>query len=141
MRVVSVAYLALARDVSSPLAGSDASEARLWPVEEAVRLRLAFDHHQILVDALERARAKLEYSGLATRLVAEPFTIGELRRVYEAVWAVRLHPANFRRKVLATPGLVVPTGKMASTGRGRTELYRAGPSSQLHPPLLRPAMR
>ena len=55
-RVVSVAYLAIAPDLPIPAAGSDASGARWAPVEE-VRATLAFDHTQILADAVERARA------------------------------------------------------------------------------------
>src|SRR4029453_3270317 len=99
---------------------------------------LAFDHRRILDDAIERARAKLEYTSLATTLLPEPFTIGDLRRVYESVWGVDLHPANFRRKVLATPGFVEPTGERGSTGRGWTELYARGTTAHLHPALLRP---
>jgi ADP-ribose pyrophosphatase len=139
MRTVSVAYLALVADVGEPKGGDDAAEAWLWPVAgiEQGRPRLAFDHAQIIRDAVERARSKLEYTSLATSLLPEPFTIGDLRRVYEAVWGVRLHPANFRRKVLATPGFVVPTGQRVSTGRGWTELYRRGATTTLHPALLR----
>jgi 8-oxo-dGTP diphosphatase len=139
MRIVSVAYLALLADLAPPVAGDDAAEARLWPVAGLARHRpaLAFDHGRIITDAVERARAKLEYTSLATSLIPEPFTIGDLRRVYEAVWGMRLHPANFRRKVLATPGFVVPTGELAPTGRGWSELYRRTATTALHPALSR----
>jgi len=140
MRVVSVAYLALVADLPGPTAGTDAAEAKLWSWAEldAGRPPLAFDHRHILHDAVERARAKLEYTSLATTLVLEPFTIGDLRRVYEAVWGVELHAANFRRKVLATPGFVEPTGDRTPTGRGWAELFTRGSTAQLHPALLRP---
>jgi 8-oxo-dGTP diphosphatase len=138
MRIVSVAYLALVADLAPPVAGDDAAEARLWPVTELGQLRLAFDHPRIIADALERARAKLEYTSLATSLLPGPFTIGDLRRVYEAVWGVALHQANFRRKVLSTRGFVESTGQQAPTGRGWSELYRPGTTTQLHPALLRP---
>ncbi len=140
MRIVSVAYLALVADLPAPVGGDDAAEARLWPVAEVEQGRptVAFDHRTIIKDAIERIRSKIEYTSLATSLVPEPFTIGDVRRVYEAVWGVSLHHANFRRKVLATPGFVAPTGEMASTGRGWSELYRRGGAAQLHPALLRP---
>jgi 8-oxo-dGTP diphosphatase len=140
MRIVSVAYLALVADPPAPRAGTDAAEARLWSISELERdaVPLAFDHRGILDDALERVRAKLEYTSLATTLLPEPFTMGDLRRVYETVWGVELHPANFRRKVLATPGFVEPTGDRGPTGRGWTELYTRGTTAQLHPALLRP---
>ncbi len=139
MRVVSIAYLALIPDPPTPVGGTDASDARLWPIADAgTRLKLAFDHDRIVADAIERARAKLEYTSVATSLLEMPFTMGDLRRVYEAVWGTELHAANFRRKVLATPGFVTPTGEQTSTGRGWTELYTAGTTTLLHPAILRP---
>jgi 8-oxo-dGTP diphosphatase len=138
MRVVSVAYLAMLPDLPLPVAGTDAADARFWPVNDRLP-PLAFDHDRILADAVERARAKLEYTGLATTLLDQPFTIADLRRVYETVWGVALHPANFRRKVLATPGFVIATGDRHPTGRGWTDLYTAGRTTILHPAILRPA--
>ncbi len=141
MRVVSVAYLALLADLPDPRAGTDAADARFWPVADLAPTgptRLAFDHDRILADAMERVRAKLEYTSLATSFLDEPFTIADLRRVYETVWGVELHPANFRRKVLATPGFVAPTGQQRSTGRGWADLYTPGITTRLHPPIPRP---
>ncbi|MGZ4784150.1 MAG: NUDIX hydrolase, partial [Acidimicrobiales bacterium] len=113
MRVVSVAYLGMMADIPTPVTGSDAASARFWPVDDlgtAEGPELAFDHALILGDGVERVRAKLEYSTLAAEFVEEPFTIADLRRVYEAVWGVQLHAANFRRKVLSVAGFVVATG-------------------------------
>jgi len=138
MRVVSVAYLALVADLPDPMAGTDAAEARFWPATDPPGL--AFDHDRILATAIDRARAKLEYTSLATTFLGEPFTIADLRRVYEAVWGVSLHPANFRRKVLSVPGLVVPTGQERPTGRGWAELYARGRTIHLYPPIPRPAV-
>jgi 8-oxo-dGTP diphosphatase len=141
MRVFSVAYLALVGSAPNLQAGDDADDARVRPVAALWEGRplLAFDHARIIHDAVERARAKLEYTSLATTLLAEPFTMGDLRRVYEAVWGESLHPANFRRKVLATPGFVVPTGGRINTGRGWAEQYRRGETTMLYPQLRRPS--
>jgi 8-oxo-dGTP diphosphatase len=139
--IASVSYLAIAPDLPAPAAGSDAATAG-WEAAEPSRLKrrqLAFDHDQIMRDALERARAKLEYTPLATAFCQPPFTIGELRAVYEAVWGVPLDPRNFHRKVTGVPGFVEPIGKerRLPTGRPAT-LYRPGGARQLHPPMLRP---
>lgn len=139
MRVVSIAYLALIPDLPAPVAGADAAEARFWPVTGPQSPSpLAFDHDLIRTDAVERARAKLEYTSLATTFLDEPFTIADLRRVYETVWGIPLHPANFRRKVLATPGFVTPTGDRQPTGRGWADLYTRGTTTVLHPAIQRP---
>src|SRR4029078_8083648 len=59
--VVTVAYLAVTPDVGEIIGGSDAADAQLWPVPAAVsQLELAFDHRQILADAVERAADQLE---------------------------------------------------------------------------------
>lgn len=138
MRVVSVAWLALGADLPAARAGSDAAEARWVEVEEALTLPLAFDHVEILTDGLERARSKLEYSTLATAFVREPFTVGELRDVYQAVWGTRIDPRNFHRKITGAEDFLVETGERTTRGGGRPAmLYAAGSTSQLHPPVLR----
>jgi 8-oxo-dGTP diphosphatase len=140
LRVVSVAYLALAAELPEPTPGTDAADARWLPVDTLLdgSRRLAFDHEQILVDGLERARAKLEYSPLATAFCREPFTVAELRHVYEVVWGVELDPRNFHRKVTGSPGFLRPTGDSTTRNGGRpAQLYRRGPATVLNPPISR----
>jgi 8-oxo-dGTP diphosphatase len=131
MNVVTVAYLAVLRDVGAVVGGSDAAAAALIPVADVLngKVALAFDHLQIVKDAVERVRVELERTGIATAFVGQTFTLAELRAVYEAVWGVQLDAANFRRSVVADEGWVIPTGRRARPGPsgGRpAELYRAG---------------
>lgn len=140
MRVVTVAYLALLPEPGAPVAGSDAAEVHWRPVAPllAGTERLAFDHQRILADGVERARAKLEYSPLGTAFCPDEFTVADLRRVYEIVWGTRLDPRNFHRKVTSTPGFLSPAGRSTAGERGRpAQLYRRGPATLLHPPMLR----
>ncbi|MGK5556596.1 NUDIX hydrolase [Actinomadura kijaniata] len=139
-RVVTVAYLALGPDLPVPVAGSDARAARWEVVEPLVSgtTPLAFDHADILRDALERARARLEYTTVAAAFCVEPFTVADLRKVYEVVWGVSLDPSNFRRKVTRAEGFLEPTGERRVPEAGRpAALYRRGPAKALSPPLLR----
>jgi 8-oxo-dGTP diphosphatase len=131
MNVVTVAYVAVLRDVGAVVAGTDAAEAKLVPMVDVLdgRLELAFDHPQIAHDAIERVRVELEVSGVATAFVGSTFTLAELRAVYEAIWGVQLDAANFRRSVVSEDGWVIATGRRAQPGPagGRpAELYRAG---------------
>ncbi|MGI9601771.1 MAG: NUDIX hydrolase [Acidimicrobiales bacterium] len=142
-RQVSVAYLGFMPDVPAPVAAGDRPSARFWSIDDFLSgddaPELVLDHLQIIGDGLERARAKLEYTTLATTFLEAPFTISDLRRVYQTVWGVRLEPANFRRKVVErTDGFVEPTGESRPTGRAPALLYRAGPATELTPPLVRP---
>jgi len=155
MTVVSVAYMAFGPDFSEPSAGTGTSEA-CWVAVSALNLTaerqqaatefpLAFDHAQIIYDGLERARAKLEYTGLATAFVKETFTLADLRRVYEIVWDTKIHPSNFARKLLSARHLLVATGENTSRGSvaggRRSALYRRGASLVLMPPILRKELR
>lgn len=145
MRVVSVAHVAFAPSLPPVTGGSDAAQARWWPVIDVSELPLAFDHHLILSDALERVRSKLEYTTLATQFLDDVFTLSDLQRVYETVWGVSLDAGNFRRKVQSSEGFVTPQRQRTQAQldgkprRGRpAELFRAGTATQLHPPLTRP---
>jgi 8-oxo-dGTP diphosphatase len=138
-RVVTCAYLAIAPDLPLPSAGSDARAAQWLPVARAQRVGLAFDHDEILCDALELARAQLQFRTIATAFCSEEFTIGELREVYEAVWGVDLDKPNFHRKVREADGFVMPTGGKRPTPNGRpAALYRAGGATAISPPMMRP---
>lgn len=149
MRSVSVAHVALAPQLPDPQPGNGTVAARWWPVED-LNLDdaaspdapvLAFDHTQILADALERVRARLEYTTLAARFVEEPFTLADLRRVYSAVWRNPPDSDGFRRAVLSAEGFVVEVAPGSEDGAARQRqppLYRRGSATVLHPPMRRP---
>lgn len=140
-RIVSVAYLAIAPELPEPVAGTNTSGAAWKPADEVLdnRLPLAFDHHGIVADGVERARSKLEHTALATAFCGATFTIAELQQVYEAVWRVSLDPRNFYRKVQKVPDFIVATGSERRMTRGRpARLFQAGGQTVLSPPLMRP---
>lgn len=146
MPVVSVAFFAVLPDLPAPTSGDDASAARWFSVSDLDLdgsnpdgVALAFDHAEIITDALERVRAKFEYSPLAVRFLDDEFTLPDLRRVYEAVWGTSLHAANFRRKVLTTPDFVVPVDSSgpSSLGGRNAPLYKFNGAQLLHPAILR----
>lgn len=135
-RTVSVAWLAVLPGAGQPGGGTRAT----WRAADWLRAgsRLAFDHGQLLADGVERARAKLEYSNIATAFLEPEFTVAALRGIYEVVWGHRLDAGNFHRKVTRTAGFVEPTGRRRSVGRGRpAELFRPGSEELLQPPLTR----
>ena len=142
-RTISIAYVGMGPELSDPTGGSDASLACFLPVaeiEEELAGQLAFDHSLILKDAIARARAKLEYSTLASKFCSPTFTISELRAVYETIWGTSLDPGNFQKKVLAADGFLEGTGQKAeasATGGRPAKLYRAGAASSITPSIRR----
>lgn len=143
--VVTVAYLAVAAHIGEVAAGTDAEDARVWSVHDVLHgdIELAFDHSEILSDAIDVTARELEQTGLAPTFLGPTFTLGELQGVYEAVWGTPLDPANFRRSLgpHRTGGFVEPTGERAEPGErgGRPpELYRPGDAWRQGSPLRRP---
>ena len=140
MAVISVAYLAFGPHWPEPVAGRGVLEAAWVPVEEALGLELAFDHAEILAVALERVRAKFEYTSLATSFLDPTFTIAQLQHIYEIVWGVKLLASGFRRKVRGSAFVVAVQGngqRQGTRGGRLPQLYRAGDGSQLFPPIRR----
>lgn len=120
-RVISIAYFALIATDRSPLvAGSDAADARWWPVDNLPAL--AFDHRPILDYALERLRSKLEYTTVGFQLLPAKFTLTELQQVYQAILGKQLDKRNFRRK-LALLKILRPTREYRHGGRRPARLY------------------
>jgi len=120
-RVISVSYFALiAADRAPLIAGSDAAEARWWPVAKLPAL--AFDHGKILEYSLQRLRNKLEYTTVGFQLLPSRFSLTELQEVYEAILDKKLDKRNFRRK-LALLKILRPTRELRRGGRRPARLY------------------
>ena len=110
-RVISVAYLAIQPSLPDPVAGTDAADAAWEPAEHVLdgTIPLAFDHRDIVTQAVARVRTQLQYTALATAFVADEFTEAELRAVYNAVWGLQNDPLdvrNFHRSL----HMLVPAG-------------------------------
>ncbi|CAN5817714.1 NUDIX domain-containing protein [soil metagenome] len=129
MRVISVAYYALVRPTLVPLirAGGDVSHTRWFSVADLTDDdALAFDHAEILAATLDRARADLDRSTIAFELVAETFTIQELRGVHETIGGAPLDPGNFRKKFLRMieDGLIETARGKRATASKPASVYR-----------------
>ncbi|MFP8780523.1 NUDIX hydrolase [Hydrogenophaga sp. RWCD_12] len=92
------AYFSL---IPRPDTVTDGPLATEWVTcEPAMRRRLAFDHNTILGAAIDRLRSKVEYTSLPAFLLAEPFSLPQLQRVYEIVLDRTLDKSAFRKRML-----------------------------------------
>ena len=97
---------------------------------------MAFDHREILADALGRIRGKIKYTPAALMALTGPeATLDELQAACEAIAGRPLHRSNFRRAVAPSgtgaprmPRMVGKTGQRKSRiGKGpgvAPEIYR-----------------
>lgn len=101
----SVVYCALVQEnhLQSLAADTDADEAKLFTVEEAQALTLAFDHNELLNDTLKHIQSKMMTTTIAEEFLPAEFTIRELYQVIRTVVPTFEEDiANFKRNLLTT---------------------------------------
>jgi len=139
-RVITVAYVGLinaARFTAALDAKPGGEVARLdvpWEGEtggavrakSAVgkRLRLAFDHADILGMAVKRLRGKLNYTAVGFQLLPPAFTLRALQEVHETILGHDLNKDSFRRRMLASGALEATGEREEDVGHRPAELYR-----------------
>lgn len=96
-------YFALIPADAELVAGGNADDVKWAAVEgNRVRDKLAFDHAELLKEAITRLRGKVEYTSLPAFLMPNEFTLTELQKVYEITLDRALEKKAFRTRVLAT---------------------------------------
>lgn len=127
--MVSVCYWALVGQADVG-ALQPRDNVRWFPEDELPDL--AFDHARIVRYALWRLRHRMDTPGVVRQLVGEPFTLGQLHRVTEAVLGASIDLANFRRRSLAS-GRLEDTGELLREGMRRpAALYRFADRDDRH---------
>ncbi len=121
-RVVSVAYFALVpRSLLHIHTTAEYADIAWFPIKKLPKL--AYDHAEVLKQAVKRLQIKLSYTNIIYSLLPENFSLSELQAMYEVVLARKLDKRNFRKKIQAL-GLVKNTGKKRSNGASRpAELF------------------
>lgn len=132
-RTVTVAYMALVpfEKVSHARGGDDAAAARFFAVtgdgpvdEHGARVRLAFDHEEIVRVAIERLRGRVTYTTAPFALMPEEFTLSELQAAYEAILGRELHRRAFRQR-MENERWVVETGRTRGGAHRPARTFRA----------------
>ena len=121
---VAIAYFALvdAGAVRLRQSADDAWRPAWHPVDALPSL--AFANNCVIDQAVERVRAKLEYTNIAYGLLPERFTLRELQGTYEAILDGELDRRNFRKRMLSNE-LIEPTEELRREGAHRpARLYR-----------------
>jgi len=121
--VVTVAHLALVNIHGHDVrATTDAANAAWFSIHDTPKL--AFDHPQILADALARLRNKVRYVPLGFELLPPKFPLRSLQSLYETVLGHEVDKRNFRKKILQMDLLVETNQIEKDVAHRAAKLYK-----------------
>ena len=125
--IISNAHYAIVPEqhIQDRRAADDAAEVQLFTIDEVFKLDIAFDHRQIIEDAISSVKKDMQQTTVAKNFLPEEFKLEELRQVLLAVIddnVVNTKSAFFRKApsldfieeakdVQGNPKVTEPTGK------------------------------
>lgn len=95
-RVVTVAFYALVKPAAVK-GGDDADEAQWFEIHHVPPL--AFDHDDILAQALHHLKEQVHFKPVCFKLLGDVFTLPQLQHIYEIVLDTTFDRRNFQRKM------------------------------------------
>lgn len=120
-RTVAVAYFALINVNDYKEKISDSYEAQWFSMHELPNL--LFDHRQMVDMAIRQLRYKATQHPIGFELLPEKFTIPQLQKLYEAIFATTFDKRNFSRKILSTNLLIKLDEKQKGFSKKGAYLY------------------
>jgi 8-oxo-dGTP diphosphatase len=121
-RVITIAYFALVKlEDYVPRPDSFARRSEWYPIKKLPKL--AFDHNEILEQALQVLKFKVTHYPLGFELLPEKFSLGQLQRLYESILGDDLDKRNFRRKMKSLKLLIPLKEKQQGVAHKPAELY------------------
>jgi len=122
-RVISVAFYTLL--ASTPMVhehgGDDAAQAQWFGVEELPEL--AFDHADILTDALIRLRHSFLNTAVGYEHLPDEFSLEQLEYLYTGILGDRSGKSEFKRRLLNNK-IIEPVKRVESKSSNQDKLYR-----------------
>lgn len=124
MRMVAVSYLGVIDALKVAILKDTMKTADADWVELDRIPSLAYDHNEILINAIENLKRKIISSDILKSLFPNGFTIPEIQKCYEIILNQEFDRRNFRRKLLSLD-LIVDTGKSIKfEGNKPAKLYQ-----------------
>lgn len=105
-RIITVTYISLVKLNNQMISFAQKNGAE-WVDVDSVK-RLALDHNDILIKALNHIAIQIQQEPIAFELLPKKFTLRALRILCEAIMGFEFDSRNFRKKVLSS-GYIVPT--------------------------------
>ncbi len=124
MRMIAVTYVGIV-DINkvNVLSETINTEDASWVPIDKVK-RLAYDHNDILLKALDTLKELIVSTDILKGLFPNGFTIPEVQKTYEAILGKEFDRRNFRKKLLSLR-LITDTGKeILFEGKRPAKLYK-----------------
>jgi 8-oxo-dGTP diphosphatase len=125
MRMVAISYFGVidckkVKILNETLKTSNAD----WFAINNIPIDLAYDHNEIINDALMKLKEKIVESDLLKVLFPDGFTMPEIQKVYESILESNFDRRNFRKKLLSLD-LIIDTNKQRLfEGKKPAKLYK-----------------
>jgi 8-oxo-dGTP diphosphatase len=124
MRMIAVSYIGVIDIKNANLITKTLkTENAIWFSIDDIP-ELAYDHNEILRDAITLLKTKIVSSDILRNLYPDGFSLPEIQKVYEAILDKELDRRNFRKKMLSL-GLIYDTNKSIKfEGTKPAKLYK-----------------
>lgn len=101
MRMIGISYLGVidSNKVEILKETLKTSDASFIPIDKIPTL--AYDHNEIIKDALEKLKIAIFNSDILKLLFPKTFTLPEIQKTYESILGIKYDRRNFRKKMLS----------------------------------------
>jgi len=86
--------------------------------------KLAYDHNEILIKALETLQEKIDNTDILKALFPYGFTIPEIHKTYEAILNKFIDRRNFRKKLLSNELIIETNATTKFEGNKPAKIYK-----------------
>jgi 8-oxo-dGTP diphosphatase len=118
--VISVGYYSLV-DSSRVMPTSDHGDTIWFPIDSLPEL--GYDHHRIIMLALDYLRIEICREPIGFELLPEKFTLTQLQLVFETIWDTKLDKRNFRKKVMQMKYVIALDEKQKGVAHKPAQIY------------------
>lgn len=124
MRMIAVGYIGIVNSENIKIRKkTEKTQNSEWFNLRDVPTDLAYDHREILLEAIETIKHKIMRSTIVKSLLPKYFTLPELQKIYETILNKQFDRRNFRKKFLQL-NLIENTGMMQEVkGHRPANLY------------------
>lgn len=123
-RVITVSYFALVNIEDYNPEASSWAENLEWHGINSIP-QLAFDHNDIMKEAVRSLKKELRSRPIAFKLLSSKFTLNDVQDLYESILNEKFDKANFRKKLLGSDILVPLKETRKNVSHRPAKLYKA----------------